>query len=249
MFDNTRTEHPVAVIGAGPVGLAAAAHLVQRNIPVVVIEAGTVVAANLEDYRHVRLFSPWRYNIDRAAQALLEASGWKSPLLDRLPTAGEVIDDYLVPLSQHPAIAPGLRLGARVSRITRAGFDKVKTVGRENAPFILRVDQQDGQIEIRARAVIDASGTWNQPNPLGANGLPAIGEADTSKRIAHGMPDVLGRNRPRYAGKRVLVVGAGHSAVGTLIALATLAESAPGTHIVWAIRGQQSRKGHRRRRR
>ena len=237
MFDFSRSELPVAVIGAGPVGLAAAAHLVQRKIPVVVIEQGEAIAANLDDYRHVRLFSPWRYNIDHAARALLEARGWTTPPLDRLPTAGEVIDEYLVPLSQHPAIANGLQLNARVTQITRAGFDKLKTAGREKAPFVLRVDHADGELDIRAQAVIDASGTWNQPNPLGANGLFAPGEVGASEQIAYGMPDVLGRDRQRYAGKRVLVVGAGHSAVGTLIVLATLAESEPATRIVWAIRG------------
>jgi cation diffusion facilitator CzcD-associated flavoprotein CzcO len=49
---------PVAVIGAGPVGLAAAAHLVGRGLTPLVFEAGASVAAHLESYRHVQLFSP-----------------------------------------------------------------------------------------------------------------------------------------------------------------------------------------------
>lgn len=242
MQDLTQSQLPVAVIGAGPVGLAAAAHLMARGFTPLIFEAGTVVAANLDSYRHVRLFSPWRYNIDKAARSLLEHHGWQAPVLDELPTAGDIIDHYLTPLANAPEIAAGLHLNTRVTQITRAGFDKVKTVGRENAAFVLRVQQSDGEKEFRAQAVIDASGTWNQPNPLGANGLPALGEAAAADKIAYGMPDILGRFRSRYTGKRVLVVGAGHSAAGTLIALAQLAEEDPGTRLVWAIRGNNLAK-------
>jgi hypothetical protein len=91
--------------------------------------------------------------------------------------------------------------------------------------------------EFRAWAVLDASGTWGTPNPMGANGLPAIGERENAARIAYGMPDVLGSQRARYAGKRVLVVGAGHSAAGTLLALAKLADQVPGTRLAWTLRG------------
>jgi hypothetical protein len=92
-------------------------------------------------------------------------------------------------------------------------------------------------VEFRAWAVLDASGTWGTPNPLGANGLPAIGELEAGGRIFYGMPDILGRLRARYAGKRVLVAGGGHSAAGALLALATLAEQERSTRIAWTIRG------------
>jgi len=228
---------PVAVLGAGPVGLAAAAHLVLRGFTPLVLEAGDTVGANLGTYRHVRLFSPWRYNTDRAARTLLEAAGWTAPAPDVLPTAGEIIDDYLAPLAALPSIAGALRLRHRVTRISRQGIDKVKTAGREAAPFAIRVDTPEGEKEFAVRAVIDATGTWSQPNPLGANGLPALGERDFADRIAYGMPDILGTERARYAGRRVLVVGAGHSAAGNLIALAELARQDPGTTVVWAVRG------------
>ena len=239
MADLDNSQFPVAVIGAGPVGLAAAAHLVRRGLPTITLEAGSSVAANLDSYRHVPLFSPWRYNIDGASRALLEGTAWREPDPDRLPTAGEIIDQYLMPLAQHPSIARGLHLDTRVTHITREGFDKLKTRGRESAPFVIRTVSASGERgqELQARAIIDATGTWTQPNPLGASGLPASGEAEAAAQIRYGMPDVLGRERERYAGKRVLVVGAGHSAVGTLVALAQLAERHPSTHIVWAIRG------------
>jgi hypothetical protein len=228
---------PVAVIGAGPVGLAAAAHLVQAGLRPLVLEAGQSAASNLETWRHVRLFSPWRYNIDRAARALLVQAGWLEPDAETLPTGGDIVDRYLAPLAAHPALAPHLRFGHEVTAISREGFDKVKTAGRDSAPFVIRANTENGAVEFRARAVIDASGTWTQPNPFGANGLPALGEPELAQYIEYGMPDIVGRHAARYAGRKVLVIGAGHSAAGNLIALADLAQRYPGTQIAWAMRG------------
>lgn len=242
MPSNLSKSLPVAVLGAGPVGLAAGAHLVACGLKPMILEAGSQVASNLESYRHVRLFSPWQYNVDKAAHQLLVEAGWQAPELEALPSAGEIVDQYLRPLAALPAIAGQLKLSHRVVAITRAGFDKVKTRGREIAPFVIRAVTPEGEREYLASAVIDATGTWSQPNPLGASGLPARGENALRDRIAYGMPDILGAERQRYAGRRVLVVGAGHSAAGSLLALATLAEQAPGTHLVWAIRGRQSAK-------
>ncbi|HEU5469478.1 MAG TPA: FAD-dependent oxidoreductase [Actinophytocola sp.] len=234
---STTLEPPVAVIGAGPVGLAAAAHLVERGIPFVVLEAGEQVGAAIADWGHVRLFSPWRYNIDRAARALLHTTGWAEPDPSHLPTGAELITDYLRPLAAHPAIAPALRLGARVEAISRRGYDRVRSHGRETAPFLLRIREEDGAVtELAARAVIDASGTWMTPNTLGANGLPAHGETDPAALITSALPDVLGADRDRFANRHTVVVGAGHSATTTLLALADLAHHAPGTQITWAIR-------------
>ncbi|MCW5593467.1 MAG: NAD(P)-binding domain-containing protein [Burkholderiales bacterium] len=234
---NDRIALPVAVIGAGPVGLAAAAHMLERGLRPVVFEAGATVAANLESFRHVRLFSPWRYNVDRAARRLLESAGWQPPPDEELPTAGEIVDRYLAPLAALPPIAAALQLSSRVESIARDGFDKLKSRGRDEAPFVLRVRTASGVREHRAWAVLDATGTWATPNPLGANGLPALGEREHADRIAYGMPDILGAQRARYAGRRVVVAGAGHSAAGNLLALAKLAQTEPGTRIVWTIRG------------
>ncbi|TFW31442.1 FAD-dependent oxidoreductase [Massilia horti] len=239
MTTNNNQPLPVAVLGAGPVGLAAAAHLLERGLTPLVLEAGPTVAANLATYRHVRLFSPWQYNVDKAARRLLARNGWQSPDDEGLPTAGELLDQYLVPLARTPEIASDLKLGHRVTAITRIGFDKVKTKGREGAPFLIRAETEEGVRQYLASAVIDATGTWSHPNPLGANGIPALGEDALAARIDYGMPDVLGNARSRFAGRRVLVVGAGHSAAGTLLALAQLAEENPATRIVWATRGSQ----------
>lgn len=228
---------PIVVIGAGPVGLAAAAQLVQRGEVPLVLEAGPAVGASVLEWGHVQLFSPWNYVIDTAAEQLLADSGWQAPAPEGYPTGRELVEQYLAPLAALPAIAPHLRLGHRVQAIARHGFDKMKTVGREQAPFVIEVATADGRLEhILARAVIDASGTYTQPNPLGANGRPALGEQALAGRIFYGIPDVLGPQRSRYAGKRVLVAGSGHSAFNALLELAVLAEQEPGTAITWVIR-------------
>lgn len=90
--------------------------------------------------------------------------------------------------------------------------------------------------------MIDASGTWFSPNPAGDNGLPALGEHERPEHVAYAMPGVLGRDRARYAGKTVAVLGAGHSAIGTLIDLVKLKEAAPGTVVIWLLRGADPQK-------
>jgi thioredoxin reductase len=231
-------EHlPVAVIGAGPVGLAAAAHLIARGLPVKVYEAGPAVGANLRDWGHVRLFTPWRYCVDAAATALLARHGWRSPTPDVFPAGSEIVADYLEPLAATPELAALVETGARVVAISRHGVDKVVSRAREGRPFVLVVESHERVRRDLARAVVDASGTWSTPNPLGASGLPATGEAEFRESIAYGIPYILGRDRNLYAGMRTLVVGSGHSAGNSLLELASLAESAPRTSIVWATRG------------
>jgi thioredoxin reductase len=229
---------PVAVIGAGPVGLAAAAHLLDRGETPLVLEAGPTVGASIREWGHVQLFSPWRYVVDPVSVAMLEATGWTAPPGDSLPTGHDLVDQYLLPLAQLPQLAAHIQLQSQVIAVTRQGVDKLKTEGREQAPFVLRVQRSDGTVaHIRAKAIIDASGTWTTPNPLGAGGLMAAGETCVGEHIAYGIPDVRGAARDRYAGRRVLVVGSGHSAFNALLDLADLATQEPETAVTWAIRG------------
>ena len=232
------TSLPVIVIGAGPIGLAATAHLITRSIPVNLLEAGDSVAANVRSWGHVQLFSPWSYNIDKAARALLDKAGWQAPKRSAHPTGTELYEQYLRPLAATREIAAVLELNARVTGVSRLGFDKMKSAGREQAPFSVIVETGDGQTrETLASAVIDTSGTWTQPNPIGTSGLPVPGETAAADLIAYGVPDVLDRDAAQYAGQRVLVIGAGHSAANVLLDLAELKERVPGTEIVWAVRG------------
>jgi thioredoxin reductase len=227
----------VAVIGAGPVGLAAGAHALENGLRPIILEAGPDVAHAVRQWGHVQLFSPWEYNVDRAAERLLRAIGWNSPAPDHYPTGAELIDLYLDPLAKKTALRNHIQTESRVTDISRVGFDKLKTKGRDGAPFEIRYENGQGSKAVRADAIIDASGTWHSPNPAGANGLNAIGEKQASAKIVYAMPDVLGKDRARYAGKVVAVLGAGHSAIGTLTDLAKLAEQAPGTKPIWLLRG------------
>jgi hypothetical protein len=231
------TSLPVAIIGAGPIGLAAAAHLLRKGETPLIFEAGPSAGAAVLQWGHVHLFSPWRELLDREATALLTAEGWLAPDPEAYPTGRELVEDYLAPLANTPQIKPHLRPSTRVVGVSRQGVDKMKTPGREEAPFALRHETADGEEQdVLARAVIDASGTYETPNPLGASGIPAIGEQALREYIFYGIPDILGTLSERYEGRRVLVVGSGHSAFNALLELAELAREHPATRPLWAIR-------------
>ncbi len=237
------TKLPVAIIGGGPVGLAAAAHLLERGETPVLFETGATVGASVLDWGHAQLFSPWEFNVDEASARLLEQSGWQMPPAAELPTGAELVERYLRPLAELPAMRAVIHTGARVAGVSRRRLDKVKDQAREQTPFQLHIVADDGaESLVEARAVIDASGAWRQLNPMGANGLPAIGETALRQRIAYGLPDVKGRERGRYAGKRVLVVGSGHSAINVLLDLIELRVDYPATEIIWAMRGDNLQK-------
>jgi thioredoxin reductase len=227
---------PVVVIGAGPVGLAAAAHVLSRSLTPLVLEAGASAGAGIRKWGHVRMFSPWRYNVDATATALLERRGWVRPDGDAYPTGHDLVDHYLEPLAALPELAPHVRFNARVVAVSRVDHDLMKDADRAAAPFLVRVTGPDGERDILAQAVIDASGTIETPGALGASGLPARGERAAVDRIFYGIPDVLGVHRDRYRGRRVLVLGSGHSALNALLDLAQLAEQDATTHVTWAVR-------------
>ncbi len=232
----------VAIIGAGPVGLAAAAHALERGLDPIILESGLEAGHAIRQWGHVRMFSPWEYNVDAACGRLLTETGWRSPDPAAYPTGADLLSAYIEPLAERTALAARIRTGADVVAIGRAGMDKVKTAGRDTAPFQVRYRTGTTIQTLEAEAVIDASGTWRTPNPAGADGMPAIGEREQAQRIAYGMPDVLGNARQRYAGNTVAVLGVGHSAIGTLIDLARLQETAPETRIIWLIRGDTPEK-------
>ena len=227
----------IAIIGAGPVGLAAAAQALERGLSPVVLEQGPAAGHAIRQWAHVPMFSPWAFNIDGAAERLLAKVGWTRPDADRYPTGGELVSRYVAPLAEMTALRELVRYDAEVISVSRVGFDKVKSAGREAAPFLLRYRAGETVSKLAADAVIDTSGTWFSPNPAGSGGVPATGESEAAKRISYSMPDVLGEAKPRYAGKRIAVLGGGHSAIGTLIALAELQAASPSTEITWLYRG------------
>lgn len=229
---------PVAVIGAGPVGLAAAAHLATRKIPFLLLEAGSTVASNIRSWKHVRVFSPWKYNIDKAARDLLIQSGWHDPDEEVLPTGAELLSDYFEPLYQLPAIKASTFLNAQVLSIGRRNVDKMKTFSREDVPFVIQAVHSGQLKHFEAKAIIDATGTWNSPNPVGSGGVYAAGEVESRDRIFYGIPDVLHEQLDRYKSKSVLVVGGGHSSINAILDLDKLKQIHPATEIHWVMRKQ-----------
>ncbi|MDX2937104.1 NAD(P)-binding domain-containing protein [Streptomyces ipomoeae] len=227
---------PVVVIGAGPIGLAAAAHVIERGLEPLVLEAGPSAGTAVRDWAHVRLFSPWSEVTDPAAEKVLAPTGWVRPDGATYPTGGDWVERYLQPLAD--VLGDKVRYGATVTGVARAGRDRIVDAGREEQPFTVHVLGADGSEErISARAVIDASGTWSTPGPMGANGLPALGEKAAADRISYRVPDLKDPAvRARYAGRRTAVVGSGASAFTALAYLADLAKEEDGTHAVWILR-------------
>ncbi|MFD2683574.1 FAD-dependent oxidoreductase [Streptomyces phyllanthi] len=232
----TTGQPPVVVIGAGPIGLAAAAHLVERGIEPLVLEAGPSAGTAVRDWAHVRLFSPWAEVTDPAAEKLLAPTGWVRPDGATYPTGGDWAEHYLQPLAD--VLGDKVRYGATVTGVARAGRDRIVDADRDEQPFTVHVLLADGSEEwVSARAVIDASGTWSISSPMGADGLPALGEKAAADRISYRVPDLKDPVvRTRYAGKRTAVIGSGASAFTALAHLADLAKEEEGTHAAWVLR-------------
>ncbi|MFE9406332.1 NAD(P)-binding domain-containing protein [Streptomyces sp. NPDC006530] len=236
MRENDTTSLPCVIIGAGPIGLAAAAHLVERGLEPLVLEAGPAAGSAVRDWSHVRLFSTWAEVVDPAAERLLAPTGWARPDAAGCPTGGDWVARYLQPLAD--VLGDRVRCGARVTGVSRAGRDRVVDADRERQPFTVHIAYADGRSErILARAVVDASGTWATPGPAGGDGLPALGEKAAADRFTYRVPDLKDPAvRARYAGRRTAVIGSGASAFTALASLAALAQDAPGTHAVWILR-------------
>ncbi len=229
---------PVVVIGAGPVGLAAAAHLVDRGLEALVLEAGAQAGAAVREWSHVRLFSAWGEVIDPVSEKLLAPAGWVKPDADTYPTGGDWAAAYLQPLAD--VLGDRVRLDARVTGVSRTGRDRVVDADRDKQPFTVHIQYGDGREErVLARAVVDASGTWSAPSPAGGDGLPALGERAAAERISYRVPDLKDPAvRTRYAGRRTAVIGSGASAFTALASLADLAKSRDGadTRATWILR-------------
>ncbi|MET7529863.1 NAD(P)-binding domain-containing protein [Streptomyces goshikiensis] len=232
------TALPVVVIGAGPIGLAAAARLIERDIQPLVLEAGPTAATAVRAWSHVRLFSPWSEVVDPAAEKLLAPTGWVRPDGSAYPSGADWAGLYLQPLAD--VLGEKVRYNTTVTGVSRTGRDRIVDADRDTQPFVIHSTGPDGAEErIYARAVIDASGTWSTPSPAGGSGLPALGEKAAADRISYRIPDLKNPAvRARYAGRRTAVIGSGASAFTALAYLADLAKSddGAGTHATWILR-------------
>lgn len=234
-FNDLNKELPIVIIGAGPIGLAAAAHLVEQNQSFILLEAGSEIAHNIRTWGHVTLFSPWRYNINKTAKILLEETDWHEPILETLPTGHELIDLYLKPLAELALIKPFIQLNSKVVGISRQLNDKMKSKNRVNQSFKIYVEKGDDISIIEASAVIDATGTWGNPNPANSTGIWLQTEKALAEHIEYGIPDIK-VNSSRYTNKKIAVIGGGHSAINTLLSLVELQKENPSTKLVWIMR-------------
>ncbi|MGV2939332.1 NAD(P)-binding domain-containing protein [Mesobacillus sp. LC4] len=240
---NRKESLPVAIIGGGPVGLAAAAHLVNKGEKFVLFEAGNTIGSSMLKWGHVRMFSPWEYNVDKEAKKLLNDVGWVSPDEADLPTGRELVENYLLPLSNLPILKEHIFLNAKVVGVAKKGRDKLKTESRDNVPFQLYVEINGLTKVFEAKAIIDASGTWENPNPILSNGIWTSSERNLNEKIYYGIPNFQ-ELEDRYKNKTVMVVGSGHSAINALLDLAALKEKHPNTIIYWVLRKKHVKEAY-----
>lgn len=239
------TPAKIAIVGAGPIGLEAALYARVLGYDVAIYEAGNDVAAAIREWGHVKMFTPFGMNRSPLGISALRAQdeSYRPPGDDELLTGREWVDRYLGPLSQSDLLADHLRLGARVLRIGKGEIHKEEMPGHEDRgdwPFRLLVREQEGIERLEeADVVIDATGVFaSPPKWCGYGGVPAIGEMKFREHceIEYRLPDILGQDRSRYAGKHTLLIGAGYSAATNVVALARLIREVPDTRVTWITR-------------
>ncbi|TVR65345.1 MAG: hypothetical protein EA422_04485 [Gemmatimonadales bacterium] len=233
--------HTVAILGAGPIGLDAALMARARGFRFRVYEQAPTPAGNVRSWGHVRLFSPWTMNVSGRMQEGLDEVG--RPLEvdpEASPTGHELADRVLDPLWALPELREALRLDTRVVAVGRSGTLKDEEIGtpaRAARPFRILLQGPDGDELVEyADIVLDCTGRWATPNTLGDGGIPAPGERGLQHRIHRRIPD-LPAEMEAWAGRTVLVAGAGHSAQTAACALAEVADgNGRSPRVFWLFR-------------
>jgi thioredoxin reductase len=250
-----KTEVPrLAILGAGPIGLEAGLYAARLQLPFTIYERGRV-AEHVQRWGHVKMFSPFAMNVTPLGLAAIRSQNPKHqfPNETLCTTGREHSEAYLDPLAKTDLIREHLRTDAQVLSIGRRGFLKEDSPGasggshpagnssRSSQPFrvLVRFNKNQERVE-EADIVLDCTGTYGQHRWMGDGGIPAIGEMTAEPHIAYGLEDILGTRQSAYAGKNVLVVGAGYSAATTVCNLAALAEQHPDTWVYWLARGSGS---------
>jgi thioredoxin reductase len=230
----------LAILGAGPIGLEAALYARFLGYEVVVYERGEV-ADTIRQRGHLRMFAPFKTCHTTLGLAAIQAQNeaYALPPADERLTYGQWRERYLLPLAATDLVSDHLRLQTTVVAVGKEELLKPDMPGHEERGDwsfrILSRDAADGERIELFDGVLDCTGNA-VPNWLGHGGIPAIGETALRDEIEYGWPDISGRDRSRYAGKRVLLVGGGLTAAASAVALGELAASGPNTQVTWITR-------------
>jgi thioredoxin reductase len=219
----------LAILGGGPTGVEAAVAAAERGYDVHLFERGAIGDA-MRKWSHVHMFSPFEMNASELGRRKVHAEVGTLPNDMALLTGGQFATEYLEPLAA--TLGDRVRTFTEVLGIARTGVLKGELIGepaRMESPFRLLLHRGREEWNETADLIFDCTGTFATPNPLGDGGLNAVGERLCVERIEYGIPDVATN---AYLGKRVLVVGCGHSAASVVRNLAALA----GTRVIWLKR-------------
>ena len=236
----TRT---LAILGAGPIGLEAAALAALKGFDVTVYERGQI-ASNVARWGHVTLFSPWSLNQSLWGRELVESQEASEQRPEHVyPTGAEYIARYLRPLADHALISERIQTQTTVLGVSRTHAlkgDFIARPERAGAPFILHVRDERGEERYdQADVVIDTTGAYDEPNALGPGGLSALGESRHGGRIERYVPDIE-EEKETYQGRHTLVVGSGYSAITSIAQLRALGRDDDSTRVSWLMRSEQA---------
>jgi thioredoxin reductase len=227
------------VIGAGPAGLAAALGGVRRGFEVTVLERDEV-GASMRRWGPTHFFSPLSMNLPPGAAEIL---GDRLPPGDALLTGPEFVGEVLEPLAVSDDLAGRIKLKHAVIAVGRSGLTRCDFAGhpiRAERAFRLLIETPQGEETMEADAVIDASGVYSLPTAIGTGGIPAPGERALAGRMIRHL-GTLDERLDSLRGKRILLLGHGHSAANAVVNLSTLAAEAPDTRVIWATRSMNRR--------
>ena len=242
----------VAIIGSGPIGLDAGLAAAEAGLRFVVFERGPQAASNIRDWGHVRLLTPWPYNVSpRMRRVLCELDGARDfgnsfEQESTCPLGRELVEEALEPVAGSSGLVDAMVYSATVRAVGKEALIKPTEIGtdrRREQAFRLLVERAcpaTGQpIEgvCYARFVLDCSGSLDEQPALGNAGIPAPGERALGARFERQIPD-LDQSLSKYSGQTIALFGAGHSAQTAAVELSRSADRAE-LQLDWIRRGKE----------
>ncbi|GAA2148352.1 NAD(P)/FAD-dependent oxidoreductase [Kitasatospora kazusensis] len=183
---------PVTVVGAGPYGLAVAAHLKGRHVPV------RVLGEPMDSWRSRMPVGMFLKSTPRASSISDPTARYGFNDFRAAEGQARVGDRYPIPIAEF------VRYGQWFQQQCVPELERSSVLGIESGPSGLRVRLDTGE-EFGSRAVVLATGLRPYPRvPAELAGLYGAGLASHSADHA---------DLAKFAGQRVAVVGAGQSAL------------------------------------